>query len=707
MHALFLLPFPEGTLRLRSNHGDKGIALPRPPWFVERLRGHGLAKLLERSRHGREHRICGVVVVSANGQLRHDGPLTPWSAEAAFQRQYYNHPADAYQVSVVHAARLEEPILLTHRRAQLGHGGFAPFALSMSSGIVYPYWEIDDNPLLGAMLVHGGQRLAIDELFGAWGLTQAAGDVPCMMIPRAIFELVMRGDFRDLLCLARWNVRLERSGMPSPFGAWPDALWTSIVQGTEEPPPVLSNIDPQRIDGVALDLRMWSDRILPPLPDADRAACEHMLRRVVTDLDGMSGALARARGDFDGPRSSSVRFGALKLVECIRLSRALRGGARMLESAVIRALSIVLPNMPFEWSVPARLTSKSTLHRYELVLDCAFLAQRAAASTGDESMHRWMWVDSSPQQGFDWVWAELRELPSESAVPAFKALLSISAAVAEMPADPDALDLVFDAAYSLPCDWDSWHAHLATMRHHVLIPTAVTIGQRTVMHKALALTHALAMESSSALDLSTALGSVKSFTSDMGAELSIPDLMVDHASDLLPPWLKPVPLEPDVEVAGQVHSGSESLEPDVEMGSVSEAGPENDIEGVAPAPTHDGQAEARVARAEFFLPNSLTIAGMQHVVDNLAKEVHRDLQGWQGFHKQLQNMECFLSRKESRDRLISTCIRDSQHAALEAHFVSWSARLYEQRWHETVSFCRELQPLLQSWRAVWSSFENV
>jgi hypothetical protein len=43
-----------------------------------------------------------------------------------------------------------------------------------------------------------------------------------------------------------------------------------------------------------------------------------------------------------------------------------------------------------------------------------------------------------------------------------------------------------------------------------------------------------------------------------------------------------------------------------------------------------------------LLPNALTIAGLQHIVNNLCSDVHQSLSHWPKYFEQLKSLEAFL-----------------------------------------------------------------
>jgi hypothetical protein len=49
---------------------------------------------------------------------------------------------------------------------------------------------------------------------------------------------------------------------------------------------------------------------------------------------------------------------------------------------------------------------------------------------------------------------------------------------------------------------------------------------------------------------------------------------------------------------------------------------------------------------QYFMQNALTMAGLQHVVDNLCSETHQHMTHWASFYSDLKSLEAFLRVEE-------------------------------------------------------------
>ena len=195
-----------------------------------------------------------------------------------------------------------------------------------------------------------------------------------------------------------------------------------------------------------------------------------------------------------------------------------------------------------------------------------------------------------------------------------------------------------------------------TIAVHVHVPVSVTSGQRDTVHKVSALSWSFFMDAG-LRGFRDYLKSFRSFCSDLGVEAGVPDFHLPQGPEtMLPECIFNVgELQPDDEL--------------VRARDAAFGGPDG------------GEEDADMT----FLPKALSFAGMQHVLQNLLKDANVQLSWWTDFHQQLKNVESFLALREYRDRFVQTCLlhrpgfQDLIHACR-----TWSATLYEKRWHEAI-----------------------
>ena len=87
-----------------------------------------------------------------------------------------------------------------------------------------------------------------------------------------------------------------------------------------------------------------------------------------------------------------------------------------------------------------------------------------------------------------------------------------------------------------------------------------------------------------------------------------------------------------------------------------------------------------------------SMAGLQHICDNLCRDTHEGLDYWPVFFADLKNMEAFMRFSGRRRKFITTCIRNTRLQHLEFLFEHFSASLYEARWREVLFFSESRIP---------------
>ena len=520
---------------------------------MDLLRLHGLVDtLLPGEWKSADVEISCLAIVSTRDGVRLDGPLSCplLSAEAALQHAYYSRPSDAYTVTLHEVALLANPCGAMLRRTSRAQGGVAPVVLDMGGALFYQYWSVDREADDIAVQLDGDQpqHLSAKDWLTLHGVACDAENIPCLLVPISIFRLMAIRKWTHLLCLARWHAKFRRAGLPLPFGDWPGEDWAARVSKAQMQIFDVPSLSADSLMEIGVQMRGWMPRLLAALPaDAHndfKRDMGHLLERVdawCIDLDS-----------FRGSTVTRVRHQTEKLIECIRLSRALKGGGAKLEFAVQRALQILLPDPRSRAIIFSdiqrpvlHLPSQSTLQRLELSMDVAFMLMRAdLAKDSSRRFRRWMWCDASPQQRFDWIHTVYDEMEETHLVPTMIAVWGLSAYSNRLPVGDKYLQ-EFLLETPPPRDWADLHAPLKNIRRHSCIPVAVTSGHRGVAHKAAAVVHAFVMElpSASATSLRKFCDTFRSFTSDMGTELSFPDFHVDGFDHLVPEWARQCDLQ--------------------------------------------------------------------------------------------------------------------------------------------------------------------
>ena len=307
--------------------------------------------------------------------------------------------------------------------------------------------------------------------------------------------------------------------------------------------------------------------------------------------------------------------------------------------------------------------SRSLLGRMRLVLDLTLLIK--ARETDLIPACRYAWADASPAKGHEWVWLQAVVIAEAQLLPLLEAVLHLSTYVHRSsdtnwltePMEAQVLELL-----------SSLHRH---MQKHSYVPVAMATSRSDLSKKAQAIAHMFATEARSWQSLRAAFHSVVSFTSDMGTELGLGAFQCS-LHEVAPKWFAPAP---------QLNAD------DGEVGILPEAGLSwDELHAVSP-----------------LFPGALQVPGLQHVLDNVNREVHQSLSYWSTFFSSLKNIEHLLSQPHRRKHFVVSCLNStcwSDNAAMVAQFRS---TLYEHRWHEVASFVRNLLPLMPLLRGSWDA----
>jgi len=122
---------------------------------------------------------------------------------------------------------------------------------------------------------------------------------------------------------------------------------------------------------------------------------------------------------------------------------------------------------------------------------------------------------------------------------------------------------------------------------------------------------------------------------------------------------------------------------------VPDAGPSPvDLPPAAPAAARAARGPPDCEPDSEFLPNSLTIAGLQHIMRNLCNDVHTSLSHWRCFHAELKHFEGLLCMGERRQRYIWTCLRGTPFEGQSGRFERFTGSLYEARWKAVLQFLK-------------------
>ena len=735
---VWLASAPDGCFRFRSAKEGGPYrfrhTLEPADWFcqlLERCGGEGFHKEVLHAFAGRSStssesdgvQVCALLRISNAGCVYEAGPLTQWSQESDLLRAFFQFPLDSYDVVAEKIWVCKSPMFLTHKKVrQFGAGGIGK--ITKTQPLFVAHWGSDGNASDLLLESETGQVLEAGRVLAGLQDSRAAADLPMITMPWPVVFLLTKRAWSKIILLVRWHAALNQHNRR---GRW---QWTGLLEGW---PPQHANVWAQRgqhqpNDGrpeqhlQALDadtlqkfagiIRSWAPALLegaqPP------ASARDDLGFVVTTLDNWSLSWRETLGMLNIPGACArFRHHSHKLLDCIRISSFLTGGPSTLVDVLAQALAITLPPFlrePFIKNITRSsreansiVPSASLIQRYEIALDVALMLYcRGKAAT---KCVRVGWADSSPLAGFDWIWSQYHEVPVSHLVRVHKAVCSLQKVISRFAQDFAEEE---DDAQWLAAPLPEWVPHLKVLQKHIFEhvnpPAAMGSGRRSLADKAASEVYKWHLQHAETTSLSEHADSFVAFCSDMGVELSLPDFHVPGSVDaLLPDWLE---RKPPAEIDEQLQAPSQHDDVDGPM-LVDDDDDDDDDEGGALGGAVVAREAAEAVGASFFMPHALTVAGLQHVVNNLCAEVHQGLNHWSAFHAELKALESLLRVQERRQRFVWTCLHGTQLEAQTFRFDKFQGSLYETRWHEVLGFLRHLKPLLPVLSRAWDSAKYI
>ena len=227
------------------------------------------------------------------------------------------------------------------------------------------------------------------------------------------------------------------------FPAADASVWTS-AGAVEEPVDreKVPSLTAEELTDLADAFRKHAQAILRDEPDA--AAAEHSLADTIKKIDLWAHTL-RITVEVRPEQHSSVtdwgtrvrkwRFSSKRLLEAIQLSISMRGGAMSLSKTIEKCFRLTMPSFivePFISSMRETDALKKTNHMVgpsmiwngQVALDAAISSYRR--SIYSPTVLRWLWQDSSPIAGADWLMSKTRELEQSQLVATAQASIELA-----------------------------------------------------------------------------------------------------------------------------------------------------------------------------------------------------------------------------------------------------------------------------------------
>lgn len=253
------------------------------------------------------------------------------------------------------------------------------------------------------------------------------------------------------------------------------------------------------------------------------------------------------------------------------------------------------------------------------------------------------------------------------------------------------------------------------------VPTGLGSGRSSVKHKVHALCHSVRLTCTTWEEVAQLLNSTVTWTGDLGTESRI-NLYRGNLRSMFGDWVDVaaaphgngdnVPAD-GINFAFHGDDGIEEAGDDIAFDFAEDIGPPV-VAAAAPLEAVDvaghvaerplGQSDYDIGGDDVFeidLTPSVYIAGVLHVIHNIAAGLPEVLPWWKTFILQLTHVTRLLTNKFSRDRLLETCFTNLPARAHRDRFRTFTAAVYEGRWASSLEAVVALLPLEEPLRFAW------
>ena len=580
--------------------------------------------------------------------------------------EYYGRPCDAVSVNIQGILSFQDDPAYMAQAVKRRRGGIGPTRLEQARLFLTPALpEFSTDPRVASA------RNAAKRLTEHLDVTHA------LWLPSLVVALIVRCEWQSLVIPLAW----PSSGLLFTRLNWPGDAWLAHMQrwkgqfvSTEALHTVVD------VDDLHLVLALLRDMAPAALADAegnsegDDAADELRLRlnRAAAILHSTKMSLAPDKHAMEGARGG-YQFKAETLMQATILGAGLKHRARLMDTCR-HVIKLVVAPQVLE-AVMQRLAhapppSGSLLARHQMSVDLAFiLFWRERAIFQNQWM--FMWADSSPQAGADWLLSSYDCIAFHRMRSCFEVAHQLLQSTAA--ADPVIRAVIDDdentarrsqgleTLAALCAERASAQSHL---REHVTlhrqIPVALGAGASSLEHKTRAVLHALWVEIGAKDAMFDAVSKVVSLTPDMGVEMYIADAEGGDWLQYMPHWMH---------------------------------GPRDDVEELgAPAQTS----------GEHPLPRAFIAPGLLHIINNLTLDVDEGLPSWDQWLQGLNAVCGLLGQTHNRQRFVWTCIQTTQHAGLSSLFQQNIQTPIGWRWGSVNAILKVLGPLKDALQLTWT-----
>ena len=594
---------------------------------------------------------------------------------------YHLRPLDAFFVAVEKYWTLDAPVMADQRvRVASRAAGVDAEFLRQGARIRLPANSLFQNvqPLLDVEVSDGdGFHIIARSIFEAAGYDASAIEaVKTMCVVQPFARLLPHGRLPFLIVLARWEHALQL------WPAWPDRQWASAMTGLHFQMPAETAWTEDRIWLLMTDLRRWAERIVPDQFDDDGGPSmdQQLLESHVQCLYGLHSSLMIRSPKEEWGHRTRRSYGGEVLLGSILASRLFKNCNNLNDDLVKKVLFMLpshLRSLALEASRNGVLQVPSWDSRLILLLDVACMLRRRKQFQlqPSGSTTKYLFADSSPQCGQDWLISKVRSIASADATK----LLGVVATLVsdsellegEAPkpiADTDSDDEIIDEPCLAQRSIDR-AALFRTLKESVSIrtfaPVALGLGRTKLSDKITTLAYAIMLDVG-VQNMQVFLDSVLSITTDMGTELGLADYECSSVQSVLPSFVVDSEMKLDV------------MDPEAE------------------------QLAQDVSLSHLFR-SCITITGMLHIFSNASKDLYKSLSCWESLYRSLKAIEKLVTNHGRLRKYVHTCVANTDYDYDDKIFQTVAPHLYDKRWGEVFKFgCwliekRRLQVLQATW----------
>ena len=671
---LFLAAYADGSLRANAHRAR--LRLPKFAWFTE---------LLRKARAGCRFKFDGhlSLLVKVSPGHEYQGPLTPWSIECDLLREFCGGGSDAYSLhidAVYHVVEPPVPANIQRNRWRPTVRSYTSHCLDVGQlQFIKATDDIRDNSWGQTPVT----SLSATEVKNTEGVSDAAWayvchERPMLWIPEPIMLLVARLQWSSILLKAnisqRADVRLDLIGtqLLPRFSldafSWPTEAW---IQRVARGPPTSSSfllpLESRHVLSLISVLRELAPdslaRLEPELAPDKRVELEDLVARLLTESSRETcrqPAPSRQPAFSHCERRDSAadhRNRVSSLLKAFVIATRLRSRASL---GIVMRESLALAG--FESKHISDIMhnrdplSSPSLSRYQIFVDIC-LCRCWGEQHAEDSGPMYLWGDSSPQFGTNWMMSLVGSIRSGDLTDCVQAAHLLQSSV-----DAYDLDGEFDPIPDKIID-------LTERRHkaglllkekfviHSQVPMGLGSGQASVEHILRTLAQKCIMETSSMTATNSIFSRTRATCVDMGTEVMLNDVENVRARDVLPPWMQEVLIV--------------DMEEDVAHGS------------------------------DYMFPSSLLSLGTVHVVNNAAKDMDTAMGWWSDFMPGLKALVHLMHHEHLRKRYVGRLLQGTPFSYGERLFARSCPLPAHWRWGSVGASVERVMTMFSIMMATW------